>query len=148
MTALLPMLPRLSAVALLLAFAPGAISARQRPVPAVPEAPPPIIDPIPGPFIVGYDLDGKLTGDADGIIANAARSWMVAGLDTYTVCYQPRTDERALQNGFTALESVALQLKAYGAATVVTSPGGQCSPDWSVRSAPLPYVYIMGSVRL
>lgn len=147
-TALLPVLPRLSAVVLLLACVPEAMSARQRPVPAMPEAPPPIIDPIPGPFIVGYDLNGKLTGDADGIIANAARSWMVAGLDTYTVCYQPGTDERALRNGFTALQSVARQLKAHGAATVVTPSGGQCSPDWSAKSAPLPYVYIMGSVRL
>lgn len=138
---------RLAVVALGGALLSTTVSAQPRVArPAL--EPPTIIDPIPGPFIVGYDLDGKLTGDADGIIANAAKSWMIDRLDTYTLCYQPGADEPALRSGFGALQKVARQLKAHGAATVVTVSGGQCSPDWSARNAPPPYVYIMGAVRL
>jgi hypothetical protein len=129
-------------------FLPAAVSAQPGTVSRTPDAPPVIRDPIPGPFIVGFDPDGNLTNGADGIIANAARSWIGDGLDSYTICYQPGTDERADRNGFDALKIVARRLKAEGAATVLTVSGGRCSPDWSARNAPLPYVYIMGAVRL
>lgn len=132
-------------VTFIAAFLSGAASAQPGTAPPEPTR---IIDPIPGPFIVKYDAEGKLTGDADGIIANAARSWMIDGLDSYTICYQPGPDEQADRNGFTALRNVARQLKVQGAVTVVTVSGGRCSPDWSARSAPPPYVYIMGAVRL
>lgn|GEM_PF-4864550 len=112
-----------------------------------PDSPPPIIDPLPGPFIVGFDVEGTLNETAEGIIANAARSWMVDGLDSYSICYQPGADERAQQSGFTALQNVARRLKAHGAATVVMV-SSQCPAGWSVQNAPRPYVYIMGAVRL
>lgn len=142
----LAMLGRL-AVAGGLVFGSGPAVAQSRPM-ELPLSPPPIIDPIPGPFVVGFDVDGALTGDADGIIANAAQSWMVDGLDTYTICYQPGLNERTHRSGFTALQNAARRLKARGAATVITVSGGQCPADWSAKGAPLPYVYIMGAVRL
>lgn len=125
-----------------------AASAQPRAATHIPASPPPVIDPLPGPFIVGFDFDGTLNETAGGIIANAARSWMVDGLDSYSICYQPGADERAQRSGFTALQSVAPRLKVHGAKAVVTVSGGQCPADWSAKSAPLPYVYIMGAVRL
>lgn len=126
----------------------GAVLAQPRSATYPPLLPPDIIDPIPGPFIVGYDVEGNLNGLADGIIANAARSWMVGSLDTYTVCFHPGTDEQARRSGYPALKNVAERLKAHGAKIVVELAGGQCSPDWSARSVAPPYVYIMGAVRL
>lgn len=126
----------------------AAALAQPRAVPPVPDAPPPIIDPIPGPFVVGFDFDGTLNETAESIVANAARSWMVDGLDSYSICYQPGADERAQRSGFTALQNVARRLKAHGAGAVVTVSGGQCPAGWSAKGAPPPYVYIMGAVRL
>lgn len=140
--------PRLLAVPFGAVLLSTAVPAQQRAAMHPPALPLDVIDPMPGPFIVGYDLEGKLTGDADGIIANAARSWMIGGLDAYTICYQPGAYERAVRNGFTALRLVAKRLKEHGAGAIVTRSGGQCSPDWSIQSVAPPYVNIMGSVRL
>lgn len=125
----------------------AAALAQPRAATAIPDLPPSIIDPLPGPFIVGFDVDGTLNENAEGIIANAARSWMVDGLDSYSICYQSGADERARRSGFTALQKVARRLKAHGAVTVVTV-SGQCPADWSAQNMPRPYVYIMGAVRL
>ncbi|WP_294320261.1 hypothetical protein [uncultured Sphingomonas sp.] len=126
----------------------GSASAQPGTVPSVSELAPAVVDPNPGPFIVGFDRDGTLTGDADGVIASAVRSWMMDNPDVYTICYQPGADEGAGRSGFLALQRVARQLKAHGAKAVVTRSGGQCPPDWSIRGLATPYVYIMGAVRL
>lgn len=139
---------RLWAAISVTALLSGTVSAQPGTVLSVSELPPEVRDPIPGPFIVGFDLDGTLTSDAEGVIASAARSWMMDTLDAYTICYQPGTDERAIQGGFAALRRVAKHLKAHGAKAVVTRSGGQCPPDWSIQNMATPYVYIMGAVRL
>lgn len=131
-----------------MALLSGTVSAQPRTVSSVSELAPEVRDPVPGPFIVGFDLDGTLASSAEGVIASAARSWMMDTLDAYTICYQPGADERAIQSGFSALKRVAKQLKALGAKAVVTHSGGHCPPDWSIQNMATPYVYIMGAVRL
>ena len=148
MKAFRPALVRCCAVAFLAANPSSAILAQSRTAPSVLDVPPPIIDPIAGPFIVSFDLDGKLTGDADGIIANAASSWMLGKQDTYIICFQPGADKKAWRSGFLALKNVASQLKEHGAGGVVSMPGGKCPPDFSAQRASPPYVYIMGAIRL
>jgi len=78
---------RLRAVAFCAVLLSASVSAQPRTAPVSSELPPMIRDPIPGPFIVGFDVDGNLVGDADDVIANAARSWMLDTLDAYTICY-------------------------------------------------------------
>lgn len=139
---------RFSAAVSVIAILSGTVSAQPRTVSSESALAPEVRDPSPGPFIVGFDLDGTLTGDAEGVIASAARSWMMDTLDAYTICYQPGTDERAIQSGLAALKRVAKQLKAHGAKAVVTLSGGHCPSDWSIPNMATPYVYIMGAVRL
>ncbi len=114
----------------------------------VPPPAPLILDPMPGPFIVRFDSDGRLVADAEGILANAAASWMLGGLDSYLICGQPGSDERIRRNSFGALQSVAARLKALGARTVVTISGGVCPAGMESAYGNEPYIYVLGTVNL
>ncbi|WP_156340200.1 hypothetical protein [Sphingomonas sp. Leaf17] len=121
------------------------VSPQQGAPSSVPVAPPPIYDPMPGPFLAIVDSAGKPMDP--GVMANAVESWSGPKLAIFLLCFQPARGASARAIGWNALDNVSRVLKAKGAATVLVLSGGACATPPSISVAGKPHVEILGVVR-